>query len=242
MNKVKWMKGYAKNKLIGPALKLSKRLFKVSFSQSGEDIIIKNIFDAFEIKHPSYIDVGAYDPYHFSNTALFHLMGSRGINIEPDPDRFVNFLGPRREDINLNIGVALDAGMAKLYIMSVPTLNTFSRSTAEELVTQTKVSVVHQRMIRMDTISNVIEKHSNGKFPDFLSLDVEGLELEILSSIDYDKSKPVVICVETISYSESGKGVKDQSVAQFLADKGYMIYADTHVNTIFVENDKWVRT
>jgi hypothetical protein len=96
-------------------------------------------------------------------------------------------------------------------------------------------------MIRMETISNVIEKHSKGKFPDFLSLDVEGLELEILSSIDLDNSKPIVICVETISYSESGKGVKDVQVAEFLADKGYMLYADTHVNSIFVDKDKWVR-
>ena len=75
--------------------------YKVSYSQKGEDLIIKHIFDGLGIVEPSYLDIGAHHPYHISNTALFYKNGSRGINIEPDPDLFVEINRVRKEDINL---------------------------------------------------------------------------------------------------------------------------------------------
>lgn len=72
----------------------NNQFIKKSYSQSGEDLIIKYIFDALGIEKPSYIDVGAYHPYCLSNTSLFYELGSKGINIEPDPMLFKNFPKP----------------------------------------------------------------------------------------------------------------------------------------------------
>lgn len=215
---------------------------KHSYSQSGEDIIVKFIFDVIGIKKPTYIDVGAYHSEHLSNTALFYHDGSRGINIEPDPTLFGDLKQVRSEDVNLNIGLLDTKTEIDFYILSTPTLNTFSKHEAEKYTLDGKYTVNSVVKVSVDTISNVIEQYCKGQYPDFLSLDVEGLDFVILQSIDYEKSSPLVICVETISFSENGTGVKDMAIINFLESKGYMVYADTYINTIFVKKSEWVRS
>lgn len=214
---------------------------KISYSQCGEDLIIKFIFDSMGIKHPSYIDIGAHDPEYLSNTAIFYLNGSRGINIEPDQNLFRTFLSKRHRDINLNIGISNTKGEMDLHIMSSPTLNTYSKAEVEKYVVDGKYHVKSIQSIKVDTISNVISNYWNGYFPDFLSLDVEGLDKVVLESIDYENVYPIVICVETISFSENGTGVKNTSIINLLESKGYMIFADTYINTIFVKKNMWIK-
>jgi len=215
---------------------------KISYSQTGEDLIVKFIFDAIGIQMPTYIDIGAYHPEHLSNTALFYRNGCRGINIEPDPTLFERFKLERSEDINLNLGISNVAGEIDFYILSTPTLNTFSKDEAERCTQQGSHHIVSIAKTTVDVISNVIYQYCEGHFPKFLSLDVEGLDLQILQSIKYNQSSPVVICVETISFSETGNGEKDRRILDFLESKGYMVYADTYINTIFVKKSEWVRS
>jgi hypothetical protein len=171
---------------------------------------------------------------------LFYKNGSRGVNIEPDPNLFESFKLARSEDINLNVGVDDVQGERDFYIISTPTLNTFSKEEAENCIRENNHQIVAISRTKVDVISNIIQNYCKGIFPDFLSLDVEGLDLKILQSINYEQSSPLIICVETISFSETGNGVKDIHIIQFLESKGYMVYADTYINTIFVKKDKWV--
>lgn len=214
---------------------------KASYSQSGEDLIVKYIFDAVGISKPSYLDIGAHHPFLFSNTALFYENGSRGINIEPDPQLFAEFTQHRTEDINLNIGISDKAEELDFYIMSAAYLNTFSREEAEKYACEQNIKINEVRKITVDTISSTLEKYNFGKYPDFLSLDVEGLDEQILFSMDFSQETPTVICVETISYSNKGDGKKNYAIIQFIESKGYMVYADTNINTIFVKKNKWLR-
>jgi FkbM family methyltransferase len=216
------------------------RYIKASYSQCGEDLIVRYIFDALAIDRPSYIDIGAHDPEYFSNTALFYKHGSKGINIEPDPKLFKKFLKKRKKDINLNIGISNSESEADFYLMSSPTLNTFSKAEADAYVSH-GYSILSIEKVKSYTLNQIISKYCGGQFPDFLSLDVEGLDFSILNSINYEVSIPIVICVETISFSETGQGRKNQQIIDFLVAKGYMIYADTYINTIFVKKDKWIR-
>lgn len=213
---------------------------KVSYAQCGEDLIVRFIFDAIGIETPSYIDVGAYDPHEFSNTKLFYLQGSRGVNVEPDPISFARFLTARPEDTNLNVGVADEAGTLDFYRISSPTLSTFSKEEIEryEAEGHTVESVIP---VPVETLAQIIEDHCQGRFPDFLSLDVEGMGFCILKSIDYEKLRPTVICVETITYSNTGRGEKEEHIIEFLVSQGYLAYADTYINTIFVSKDRWIR-
>jgi FkbM family methyltransferase len=213
---------------------------KISYSQSGEDLIIKFIFDTLQVKNPFYVDIGAHHPYEFSNTALFYKLGGRGINIEPNPDLFKLLKKYRKKDINLNIGIAAQKGEMQFYIMTSPTMNTFSKQAADDLSNNHSISIKNVINVRVDTISNISKNYIKGKKIDLLSLDVEGLDFEILKTIDFLKFFPIVICVETRSYSEKGKGVKDYEIINFLQNKGYTKYADTYINSIFVRTDLWV--
>ena len=84
-------------------------------------------------------------------------------------------------------------------------------------------------------MSYVIENHCGGVFPDFLSLDAEGVDEIILTDLHNLNSLPKVICVETAEYSTTGDG-RDSTAAIFgiLEPLGYMLYANTCINSIFV--------
>lgn len=213
---------------------------KISYAQSGEDLIVKFIFDSLRIFQPSYIDIGAYHPEIYSNTSLFYQNGSRGINIEANPDLINDFCERRSKDINLNIGISETSGEMDFYIMSTRTLSTFSKAEAELYSKDNNYKIEKIVSIEVFTVNQIIESYLDGQFPDFLSLDVEGKDLQILESIDYSKSAPLVICVETISFSDViCEGVKNLSIVEFLESQGYVMYADTYINSIFIKKDIW---
>lgn len=214
---------------------------KLSFSQSGEDLIVNFIFNEIGIQLPSYIDIGAHHPYYINNTAFFYLKGCRGINIEPDPALFDNLLEERKEDVNLNIGVGEQKDILDFYVINVPTLNTFSKKEAENYSLEGNFYIKEIKQIEVRTVTSILDKYNNGNFPDFLTLDAEGIDEIVLKAIDYDRSKPTVICTETISFSETGRGIKNLEIIKYLESKGYLLYADTNINSIFVLKEKWER-
>ena len=205
-----------------------------SYSQCGEDLIAQFLFKSYlNIEKPSYIDIGAHLPFRYSNTAILYSSGSRGINIEPDPFLFKKFQRYRKEDINLNIGIADKRGILDFYIINNRTLNTFSQIEAKNFEKQGyRIKEVQQ--IRVETLGYVIERYASSIFPDFLSLDAESADEIILKSIDYDQNFPKVICVETLDFSTQ---VKRAEICDFLESKGYIKYADTHINSIMVRKE-----
>lgn len=224
------------------ALTPKKQMFvKKSFSQCGEDIIVNYIFEQIGITRPSYLDIGAHHPFYLNNTQMFYEKGCVGINIEPDPSLFKLFPKYRTRDLNLNYGIGATEGELELNVMSSATLNTFSSFEANRFQTDFGFKIETQVMIKIQTIKSILDKYQIYKFPDFLSIDIEGLEEEVIKSIDFNEGKPIVICLETISYSETGRGEKNHDIISYLENQGYIKYADTNVNTIFVLKEKWER-
>lgn len=214
---------------------------RFSYSQTGEDLIVKHIFNSLNIKHPSYLDIGAHHPLRLNNTALFYHEHSKGVNIEPNPFLVPFFYSHRPLDINLNLGISTSTGEADFYIMSSSLLSTFSKEEAQRYVDDHNKRIKEIRKMEVTTYDNIIHKYFDNKAPDFLSLDVEGIDEDIIRSIDYQKHPPLVICVETISYSDSGQGVKQQGIIDFLKEQDYLLFADTNINSIFVLRNAWER-
>ena len=98
-----------------------------SLSANGEDLYIMTLFNMMNIVCPSYIDIGAYHPYIWSNTALMHIKGSHGINIEANPNGIELFEKARPSDININVGVSPWGGDDLLYVWKWPTQYIFDR-------------------------------------------------------------------------------------------------------------------
>jgi hypothetical protein len=83
---------------------------------------------------------------------------------------------------------------------------------------------------------NEIFETSLERLPNFVSLDVEGLDLKILETLDFNKYRPSIFCIETLSYAESSKQEKNQKIVDLMKAKKYRVFADTYINTIFVDS------
>jgi FkbM family methyltransferase len=211
--------------------------FRRSYAQCGEDVIARTAFDMLRIPRPSYADIGAHHPYHLSNTYLFYREGSRGVNVEPDPDLLRVIARARPRDINLNVGIGPVAGVLDLFIMSSQSLNTFSPREAAENESQ-GIRILDTRKVEVITINDLFEQYLSSA-PDFLSLDAEGLDYEILCSMDPTRFRPLLICVETIIYATTGEGRKREEIDCLMIERGYEKFADTYINTLYVEKERW---
>ncbi|SFL46976.1 methyltransferase, FkbM family [Desulfomicrobium norvegicum] len=221
---------------------VSKNRGQISYSQCGEDVIVRFVFNSLNIARPSYIDIGAHHPFYLNNTAILYANGSRGINIEPNKAMLKSFKQHRPKDINLNFCVGKEDGFIDYYIMDISTLNTASKDEAIRLEANTERRIIDVVQVPVKNINRIIDEYSNGIFPHFLTLDVEGFDEVILKSIDFEKTSPQIICVETLTYTEFTVSEKKDSLILYLKSKNYSIYADTYINTLLVRNDVWKKS
>ena len=212
---------------------------QLSFSQLGEDRIIKFLLDTLGIQRCRYLDVGAHHPSRLSNTYLMYTLGGSGVLVEPNPALASLISEMRPRDLCLNVGMAGRSGSAMpFYVMKSDTLSTFSRREAERMASECGEAIVEVRYLDVLAPDAVLADHFSDGL-NLVSLDVEGLELEILEAFDLQRYRPEVFCIETVSYSMGGDGVKSTELAQFMLSHGYRIFADTYINTIFVDRTRW---
>jgi FkbM family methyltransferase len=180
--------------LIGRALVKVMCLKGFSYSSLNEDNILDWLTGYKE--KGVYIDIGAYNPDHINNTKLFYQRGWRGINIEPNEEGFKKFLEKRPEDVNLNCAVGL--GEADYYFAEGGSGNTFVKNTAEQRGIDKKIKV------KLKPLSEIF-KENNLSVVDFISMDVENFEHEVIKSNDWFKYKAKVLCLEGSGYPELKK-------------------------------------
>ncbi len=215
------------------AKRIFGRKYSISYSQSGEDLLIAFIFEVF-IKNakPTYLDLGAHHSSFMSNTYLFYKKGCRGVCVEPDPLLFEEIKKNRSKDVCLNVGVGFsDKKEADFYVLSASALSTFSKAEVEKCSAYTTVEKIIK--VPLLSINEIIEKHFTTA-PDFISLDIEGLDFEVIKTLDFINHRPKVLCVETI---ENSTEKKHSEINEFMLSKDYMVYADTYINTIFVDKN-----
>lgn len=228
--------------------KLGKKFMpqaQYGYAQFGEDLILAHLFNQLGIAKPTYLDIGANEPRSISNTYYFYIRGSRGVLMEPNPFLYKQLKRMRPEDIVLNTGIAFDEQVeADFYIFPnfANGLNTFSEKEAkhwEETGMKGLGKIPIEKVVKMPLIpvNSILEKYFKDKAPNFISLDVEGLDLEILKSLDFDKYQPEVLVVETMGYDGNQESFKLNDIIEFVLNKNYDIYADTRVNTIFCRKD-----
>lgn len=217
-----------------------------SYSQSGEDIIISDLFHRLQMLHPTYLDIGANDPVSLSNTYRLYIRGSRGVCIEPNPAMYRKLAAKRKADICINAGIAFDEkDEADFYVFpeKFHGLNTFSKAEADfwaetgndEIGRHKPEQIIKVRLIN---INEIMDKYLSPQ-PNLISVDVEGLDLEIVKSIDFQKYKPDVFCIETLGFIEGNKEIKKTDITDFFLKNGYFVYADTYINTIFCRKDAY---
>ncbi len=217
---------------------VSRQFEMISYSQSGEDIIIEYIFRLRNIDKPTCLDIGAYHPIALNNTYKFFLKGSRVVNIDANPSAIEKFIITRPADISLNIGIGATKGEFDFYIMEDELLNTFS--VKEKVALENMGSRLKEiKKIKMVPISEVLIKYFDDKPPDLISIDAEGVDFDIIKSLDFSQFAPKVLCIETINYTPDGTGSKRFALCKFIEEAGYFEYANTNINSIFVSKRWW---
>jgi len=207
----------------------------ISYSQHGDDYMILNIFKLLGIDRPSYLDIGAHDPEAISNTKLLYDRGSRGVNVEANPNLIKRFNELRPGDINTNVGVGVGVspGVAEFYMYSDTSgRNTFS---ADEVKTLEGVMQVRSIIkLPIVTLNQIVEQHCAGVFPELLTMDIEGYDYAVLAAADFSKSKPIVIVVET-------RRTETNSMAAMLREKEFHLYCRMGENLFFIHRNYFSR-
>lgn len=220
--------------------KLIKPIIGVrSYSQAGEDRILAFLFDTMGIRNISYLDIGANHPEICNNTYLFYRKGSKGILIEPDP-AFNKVLQKARPDDKVVQAAISDkeTGEADFYIFNESSINTLSKEEADLREQSGKYYIKETQKIQLLTIQKIITDYMNNNIPHLISLDVEGVDYDVLNAFDFSKYPVPVWVIETCEYSENHIKPKTTSIIDLMRSKGYFTYADTYINTIFV-NKEW---
>lgn len=213
---------------------------KHSYAQAGEDLIIDFAAGAMQIENVSYLDIGAHHPTHFSNTYLFYKRGYQGVLVEPDPDLMASIRRWRPRDTCIEAGVGLhSAADARFFVMSTRTLNTFSEEEARRYEAMGTQRIEKILPVSMVTLDQILADQFRSREPTLVSIDVEGLDFEVLSTLDLKRHRPPIICVETLQYSETREEIKDTRIARLMSDNDYFAYGDTYINTIFVDQVRW---
>lgn len=220
-------------------LRVLLKYLKLNFSQCGQDLIVTYLMEALQISKPTYLDVGAHHPSRLNNTYLFYIKGSRGVCVEPDPKLFAELNNKRKEDICLRIGIGFDERRnADFYVMSSNSLSTFSKEEAQRYESYGRQRVLRVINTPLESINAVIKQYFMAA-PHFISIDTEGLDFQILKFFDFTKYRPLVFCVETLTYTEDKTEQKVNAIVDYMRQQSYIPIADTYINTIFVESETW---
>lgn len=163
----------------------------IPYAQNCEDVLLRRAFR--DLRSGFYIDVGANDPFVASVTKHFSLEGWRGINIEPQVELYQKICEDRPNDVNLNVGVSDRASEIDfMQCLSNAGLSTFSTELWERLARSGLEFV--KRNVPVTTLTEICEAHVRGPI-DFLKIDAEGFEREVILGNDWSRWRPRIVVV-----------------------------------------------
>ncbi|WP_213520205.1 FkbM family methyltransferase [Nonlabens sp.] len=207
----------------------------LSFSQEGEDLILERFLEKKE--KGFYVDIGAHDPKRFSNTALFYAKGWNGLNVDPLPGVMDKFKILRPNDINLEIGVSLVEQELDYFMFNEPALNTFSKEEAQIKEGQGVYKIIQERKIKTYPLNAILDTCIKpGTQIDFMTIDVEGLDLDVLKSNDWERFRPRLLLVENLKKQSIERFIDDSEMFKFLKGQDYSFIAKT-LNTLFFKDN-----
>lgn len=218
---------------------------QLSTAQMGDDIILSIVFKylGIPLQQVVYLDIGANHPIECSNTYYFYKAGAKGVLVEANPKLIPMLKLFRSGDVILNRCVAYKSG-EKVDFFDLTSigigLSTSSPQFRDNLLTM--YPEARESTIKVESIS-VMDLASQyfDKAPTLLSIDIEGMEEEILSSIDFKICRPTVIVCEMIPFHPQHLrtiGKKNKNIMQLMEENDYSEYAFTGVNSIFIDNQR----
>ncbi|NJL53867.1 MAG: FkbM family methyltransferase [Leptolyngbyaceae cyanobacterium RM2_2_4] len=202
-------------------------------------MVLRRIFEGRTISK-FYVDVGAHHPRRFSNTYFFYQQGWSGINIDAMPGSMSLFEAERQRDINLEMPVAKKQAALTYTQFNEPALNSFSEELVLARTSLPSVKVIATQKMEAYPLAKILDQHlPSGQEIAFLSIDVEGLDLQVLQSNDWQKYRPNVVLVE-IQKSSLHK-IQSEPIYQYMLEHRYYLYAKAFHTAFFTSEEYWER-
>ena len=209
------------------------RRFKTSFSKSGEDI---QLWQLLKKDQGTYVDIGGHHPIFGNNTYFFYIRGWKGIVVEPNPVFKELYHKFRPYDILISEGIADFNGELEYYEFESSLLNSFSNDHIKKSDLQTSVDNI--KKIPVKKLSTVFKNVDFNRSIDFLSIDVEGLELNVLKGNNWDSHRPRYIILE--SHQTLIEDLNSE-VSNFLFQKDYSLIGKSmltnHIGTLWYKSN-----
>jgi FkbM family methyltransferase len=198
-----------------------------SYSQFGEDRLLAILLPE---RTGFYVDVGAHDPWRYSNTALLHLRGWRGINIDADPRAIDRFRQERPNDTNIHIGVGEQSGQFSFSVFNDGAVNSFDeKMVARQEQAFGKAKTITVTVQPLKTILSAAVP--GGTSIDYLNIDCEGLDDAVLRGNDWDRFRPRVITIEI--HNLKLDCISESATYSYLKSLGYVMRAHYYATSIF---------
>lgn len=206
-----------------------------SYSQEGEDLVLARIFGTVKVTSKIFVDIGAHHPTRFSNTYYFYRQGWHGINVDALPGTQKVFKRMRPRDITIECGVGGQEGTLKYFSFNEPALNTFSEEEAKKK-NVSPYHLVETLQIPVVTLKQILDEHlPHGTQIDFMTIDAEGFDHEVISSNDWSRYRPRVILIELLNTDI--ENLEAHPTAQLLRSQNYRVFAKTYNTFFFVANE-----
>ncbi len=207
-----------------------------SYAQEGEDMVLRAHLERLGRSHDGfYVDVGAHHPRLHSNTCYFWQQGWRGINVDPIPGGMRAFDRERPRDINVECGIAPTRGRMTFHVFDVGEYNTFDADLAARREARGNCRLLQKVSVPTMPLAELLDQHlPDAVAIDFLAVDAEGTDLDVLRSNDWTKYRPRLLLVECLA-GMLDTAEADDDVAAFLRSQGYRPVAKTGRTVIFAE-------
>jgi len=196
------------------------------YSQFDQDIFIESFFSTHRPINRRFVEVGAFDGVHYSNVRrLIEKHGWTGLCIEPVQENYDKLVKSHENDgvICVQAAVGESEGTAEIYVSRYPHLPDWGSdcaSLSSELCsrwTDEYGAEWRTEEVRVATLTTLLDEANIETF-DFLSVDAEGHDLEVLRSLDFSRFHPQLIIVEV--------GTSRDSLIAFLSKQGYSVWRD----------------
>jgi FkbM family methyltransferase len=170
-----------------------------SFGQSGEDAWFLAWLQEHHIPWADngfYIDIGANHPVVLSATYLLYREGWQGITVEPIPALCTLHTRLRPRDTCLNVGVGARSGVQTFWQTAPNYFCSFCQAAAEKAEADGLCRVLRRTEVKVLTPQEIIARVPSGTRINYLSIDTEGLDTEILENWPWAQSHPDLISCE----------------------------------------------
>ena len=201
-------------------------------SQFNEDKFLHSFFDSDYVGN--FVDLGCFHPTRDNNTYGFYKKKWRGINVDLNPITIELFNFFRSKDININCAISNKKGLKKMYFVDdLSPLNTLDYNHLKFLKKNFlfKNKDFKEKKIKTENINNILKKYNFNRV-DFLNIDLEGLEYEVIKSINFKKFKINLICLEILDHNRISKN-KSKKIHQILKKNNFKYLKKIGVNSIF---------